>query len=299
MAGKVNEWMQIGVRLSNCRQNRNMTQEEMARRLGVTPQAVSKWERGMSLPDVSILLDIARLLGVSTDWLLGAEWLGTSEVAEDGILPMQSEIGDSLRMALEPLELVFGMDVVLLWVRDESYAERVMKIRKELAWEGILMPVVRIRDHSLVEKKEFMICTCTNVLYSEILEDVGDNTMEHIMNMLKETVSQKYHEILYPDLMKDMVDNLRIKYPALIEGVVPERISYGLLTEVSKIVLSHGDGICYLPKFIEVMESCLRQDPELGAEALAQRIRERIERKDNFYVLLHDRKQQGVNRILS
>ena len=52
---KTNELMQIGLRLSNCRQDRNMTQEELAGRLGITPQAVSKWERGASLPDISML----------------------------------------------------------------------------------------------------------------------------------------------------------------------------------------------------------------------------------------------------
>ena len=37
-------------RLSMFRQNKNMTQEELAGRMGVTPQALSKWERGHSLP---------------------------------------------------------------------------------------------------------------------------------------------------------------------------------------------------------------------------------------------------------
>ena len=39
-------------RLSMFRQNKNMTQEELAERMGVTPQALSKWERGHSLPDI-------------------------------------------------------------------------------------------------------------------------------------------------------------------------------------------------------------------------------------------------------
>lgn len=39
---------QIGENISRFRQNQNMTQEEFALRLGVTPQAVSKWERGVS-----------------------------------------------------------------------------------------------------------------------------------------------------------------------------------------------------------------------------------------------------------
>ena len=39
-------------RLSMFRQNKNMTQEELAERMGVTPQALSKWERGQTLPDI-------------------------------------------------------------------------------------------------------------------------------------------------------------------------------------------------------------------------------------------------------
>lgn len=44
MINMTSETQQIGSRLSVCRQNKNMTQEELAYRLGVTPQALSKWE---------------------------------------------------------------------------------------------------------------------------------------------------------------------------------------------------------------------------------------------------------------
>lgn len=71
MINKVNELRQIGSRLSVCRQNRNMTQEELANRIGITPQALSKWERGVSLPDTSMLPELARILETSSDYLLG------------------------------------------------------------------------------------------------------------------------------------------------------------------------------------------------------------------------------------
>jgi hypothetical protein len=80
-----------------------------------------------------------------------------------------------------------------------------------------------------------------------------------MIGKLEETIQNKYHEILYPDLLKNIVDNLRFEYPALIEDIVPEKISYGLLTETAKIVLSKGNSICYLPKMIEVMECALRR----------------------------------------
>ena len=48
----------LGSKILECRQNRGMTQEELAGRIGVTPQALSKWERGQSLPDVTLLADL-------------------------------------------------------------------------------------------------------------------------------------------------------------------------------------------------------------------------------------------------
>ena len=48
-----------------------MTQEQVAERLGISPQAVSKWENDVSCPDVTMIPRIAQLFNVSTDELLG------------------------------------------------------------------------------------------------------------------------------------------------------------------------------------------------------------------------------------
>ncbi|WP_075721856.1 helix-turn-helix domain-containing protein [Roseburia sp. 499] len=65
--------MNIGTIIRTYRKEKNMTQEEMANRLGVTAPAVNKWENGNSYPDISLLAPIARLLGISTDTLLSYE----------------------------------------------------------------------------------------------------------------------------------------------------------------------------------------------------------------------------------
>lgn len=56
------------------RKEKKMTQEQLAEALGVTVGAVYKWERNLSTPDISLIMELADLFGVSVDVLLGYEW---------------------------------------------------------------------------------------------------------------------------------------------------------------------------------------------------------------------------------
>ena len=76
---------QFGALVRSLREERGMTQREVADVLGVTDKAVSKWERGLCCPDISLLRELAGLLRVDIDRLLSGE------------LPDQSRIGDSMR----------------------------------------------------------------------------------------------------------------------------------------------------------------------------------------------------------
>lgn len=60
----------IGKRIARFRKARNMTQEDLAGQVGVSSQAVSKWENDASCPDISLLAQLCRVLGVTTDELL-------------------------------------------------------------------------------------------------------------------------------------------------------------------------------------------------------------------------------------
>ena len=69
----------IGNNIKTFRKNKGFTQEELADLLNVTPQAVSKWESENSLPETSMLIPLAQVLGVSTDALLGYDSLSENE----------------------------------------------------------------------------------------------------------------------------------------------------------------------------------------------------------------------------
>ena len=59
--------------IRNLRKNRGLTQEELAIRLNVVRQTVSKWEKGLSVPDAEMLQKLADILEVSVSQLLGGE----------------------------------------------------------------------------------------------------------------------------------------------------------------------------------------------------------------------------------
>lgn len=63
----------IGKRIAELRKNKNLKQDELAEALGVSPQAVSKWENDLSCPDIMLLPKLAKLLGTSVDELLSGK----------------------------------------------------------------------------------------------------------------------------------------------------------------------------------------------------------------------------------
>ena len=62
--------MNLSQKISDCRKKAGLSQEALAEKLGVSRQAISKWETGEATPEVGKLVLLARLFGVTTDWLL-------------------------------------------------------------------------------------------------------------------------------------------------------------------------------------------------------------------------------------
>ena len=63
----------LGKRIANLRKSKNLKQDDLAQKLNVSPQAVSKWENDQTCPDISLLPELAKTLGVSVDTLLSGE----------------------------------------------------------------------------------------------------------------------------------------------------------------------------------------------------------------------------------
>lgn len=61
----------IAEKIKTLRETNNLTQSALAKKLNVTRSSVNAWEMGISVPSTSLIVDIARLFHVSTDYLLG------------------------------------------------------------------------------------------------------------------------------------------------------------------------------------------------------------------------------------
>lgn len=100
--------MQMGEVIRSHRKQLGLTQEEMASRLGVTAPAVNKWENGNSLPDITLLAPIARLLHVTLEELLSFH----ENLTEEEVIAYVQEFAE--RAKEEPFEAVYDWAVSLM-----------------------------------------------------------------------------------------------------------------------------------------------------------------------------------------
>jgi transcriptional regulator with XRE-family HTH domain len=84
----------IGKFIAACHKEKNLTQMQLAEQLNITNRAVSKWETGKSCPDVSIMLELCGILGITVNELLSGERIAMEnyqEKAEENLMELQSK----------------------------------------------------------------------------------------------------------------------------------------------------------------------------------------------------------------
>ena len=87
--------IKIGEFISSQRKMKNLTQAALAEKLGITDRAVSKWERGKGLPDVSLMLDLCEIFGITVNELLSGEEISmenSNQKNEQLLLDMAKEL---------------------------------------------------------------------------------------------------------------------------------------------------------------------------------------------------------------
>ncbi len=281
---------EIGKRIAEYRRERKLTQEELANRIGISAQALSQYERGMRYPDIEILKSLCTVLGVSSDYLIGLKETKINEIDD---VEIEKEIWWNLRNSLSALSIVFGSDYVPSW-NNNKHVELISNLRLRLSRDGILMPIVRLSDWIQLKPREFIILAYDNVLYHE---EIGENKLinvEYIVQKLEEVVRQNYAEIINIDIIKALVDNLRINHNAIIDGIIPEKVPYGQLLAVCKGLLGRGDGMNYFSQIVEILGELNRKNLTSSDDEITDMIAKQLERPNNMWIWLHERRQDST-----
>ena len=136
--------IKIGKFIADCRKRKNITQEQLAEELYITNRAVSKWERGLSLPDSDKMLDLCDILDINVNELLNGEKIDMKDnekKLEENLLKIV-KLKEEKDKQLLALEYVIGFTasitfLILIFVT--SYIEMEFWIRILLIVYGIVI----------------------------------------------------------------------------------------------------------------------------------------------------------------
>ena len=100
----------MGTFIAELRKSKAMTQKEMASQLGVSDKAVSKWERGLSCPDIALLSPLSSLLGITATELLNGERTQqeTSISMETNVVNVLEYVGTRAKNKTRLLQSIFA-----------------------------------------------------------------------------------------------------------------------------------------------------------------------------------------------
>ena len=111
--------VKIGRFIAACRKKANLTQMQLAEKLGITDRAISKWETGRSLPDSSIMLELCSIFGITVNDLLSGEVVAMdhyNKTLENNLLEMIKQ-KEQVDKQLLRLEIFIGVTVsIILYV---------------------------------------------------------------------------------------------------------------------------------------------------------------------------------------
>ena len=91
----------IGKFISNCRKEKNLTQEQLAEKLGVSSKSISRWENGNTMPDYSLLKDLCNELDINVNELLSGEKIKENDYmikAEENFINLKKKVDITIKL---------------------------------------------------------------------------------------------------------------------------------------------------------------------------------------------------------
>lgn len=109
--------VKIGKFIAECRKQENLTQSQLAEKLYITDKAVSKWERGIAMPDSSIMLELCDILKINVNELLRGEKLSmenSKQTNEQLLLDMAKELEQKNKTIWKSMWVIMIVSIIAL-----------------------------------------------------------------------------------------------------------------------------------------------------------------------------------------
>ena len=234
----------IGEFIKSKRKEKGLTQIELANKLGITNQAISKWERGKNCPDISLLKDLCKILDININELLSGKELEkvSKEDSEDILVETVKTYTNIekkkriklwfLTISIIVIDIIFIIMMILIYNQvNDSNSITIDKIRGEQMVNKVL---------SLSEKKEYdkmaNILDDTTYISNRCNKDIYDYIC--LLKELNELgVDIKRHKVLksyFVDVGYREELELVVKYKNIEEKVIVYfTTQYGKITDVS------------------------------------------------------------------
>ena len=150
----------IGQNIAELRKKKGLTQEELAEKMSVTAQAVSKWERDASYPDVTALSELAKVLGVSVAAILEGEQ-DVPTLKEDApeaiarrVLVIKFHMGPAdmdmtLRFPVTALKKMMDNGVLRQLIDDEEDYSQISSVLESTVEMGCVGPIMSVDNNNM------------------------------------------------------------------------------------------------------------------------------------------------------
>lgn len=156
--------VEIGIKISQARREQGITQVELAAKMSVTRQTVSRWESGVAYPDIEKVVDLSNILHVSCDYLLRTEENLRGNDKVDNVDQADNASTSSITRLLSSLE---GKKIRIQFYDDEEDMDIIGETCRVEGFEGNWVRVI-ILNKKEERKKNLAI---SSILSFEIIEE--------------------------------------------------------------------------------------------------------------------------------
>lgn len=176
----------LGNRIKSLRLSRSMTQEQLAQNLGVSAQAVSKWESGTNMPDIQLLPDLSVIFGVTIDDLFAMTDEHRMERIENMLFNVRFLTGEEFQQNEQYLKKLQGRDnyhaqaTLLLAQLYNKRADEYHELAKPLAREALqLLPGKKDAHNAIFDAERGPYSDWNFTNHSDLIEFYKAVTAEH------------------------------------------------------------------------------------------------------------------------